>query len=138
MSYCTLTDLTDRYGETELIQLTDEAGTGAIDTVRVARAIADADAEIDAWLARRVALPLATVPGALVRMAAAMVRYYLYKDAAPDLVTDQYEAAVKFLQAVAHGTVSLGPDPAFGSTPDSGAPSFVQGATVFAAGLEGY
>lgn len=139
MTYCATQDLIDRYGEFELIQLTDSTGAGAIDQTVVDRAIADVDGEIDAYLAKRVALPLATVPPVLVRMACVMVRYYLYKDVATDLVKQQYDAAIRFLRDVAAGTTSLGADAAGDPTPDNGAPAYVQGDGVFSGdGMDGY
>jgi len=138
MSYVDLQGLIDRFGNDELIQLTDTTGSGVVDAAVVNRAIADVDGEIDAYLVRRMTLPLATVPSALARLAASMVRYYLYRDAAPDLVKDQYDAAVKFLKAVAAGTASLGPDTAGGATPQTAAPSWSTPGRMFDdAGLRG-
>jgi len=53
MSYCTLQDLRDRYGDDEIIQLTDRANIGTIDQTVVDRAIADADGEIDGFVGPR-------------------------------------------------------------------------------------
>lgn len=131
MSYITLQGLIDRYGETELVQLTDALGDGQIDSVKVDRAIADADAEIDAYLSSRMTLPLASVPPVLERIAGVMVRYYLYNDAPTDLVQKQYDAAIAFLRAVARGDASLGPDASGNPTPETGAPSWSSTESVF-------
>lgn len=106
--------LTDEFGELEMIQLTDrgEPPSGAIDTQVVARAIEKADAEIDGYLAGRYALPLASVPRLLVGVACDLVRFYLYKDVAPDLVVSRYKNAVRLLEAIAAGKVNLGLDAA--------------------------
>lgn len=133
MSYITLQGLIDRYGDTELMQLTDALGTGVLDAAAINRAIADADAEIDAYLAGRMVLPLSPVPLALERIAAVMVRYYLYKDAAPDLVAEQYKAAVKFLAEVSAGRAQLGPAETGGATPETAAPSWSSADPVFSA-----
>lgn len=134
MSYCSLQDLIDRYGETELIQLTDKTGSGVVDQAAVDRVIADVDGEIDAYLAKRMTLPMATVPPVLVRFSCVMVRYYLYTDVVPELQEKQYQAAVNFLKAIANGTASLGVDDVGDAQPENPAPSYVQGESVFSGG----
>ncbi|WP_282265935.1 phage protein Gp36 family protein [Stenotrophomonas sp. PS02298] len=111
MSYATQADLVARFGETEIIQLSDRDNAGEIDAVVVAAKLADADAEIDAYLATRYSLPLATVPTVLKRVACDVARYHLFDDRATDDVRRRYEDALKFLQAVAKGLVSIGVDP---------------------------
>lgn len=139
MPYTSLSALIDRYGEAELIQLTDRAGAGVVDEDVVDRAIADADAEIDAYLAKRVSLPLASVPAVLDRTAAVLARYHLYNDAPTELVQSQYDAALRLLRDVANGLVSLGPDGDGGAVPESAAPSYSQGTAVFGdGGLDDY
>ena len=106
-TYCTSQDLIDRYGEEELIQLTDRTGTGAIDQSVLDQAIADAAAEIDAHLAFRYELPLTEVPAALTRIACEITRYQLYDDAPLDAVKDRYDNALRFLRSVAKGEIRL-------------------------------
>lgn len=108
MSYATLADLTTRYGEEEIRQRSDHAGTGVTDPAVVAQALADASAEIDAYLAGRYVLPLPTVPPHLVRIACAIARYRLWDEAVPDRVRIEYEDARRLLEALARGTVTLG------------------------------
>jgi phage gp36-like protein len=107
MSYCTRQDLIDRFGEDELVQLTDRQGSGIIDDATLTRAIADADDEINAWLSGRYALPLAVVPSALARVACDIARYYLYDDAMIDLVENRYKQAIEWLKAVGSGRINL-------------------------------
>lgn len=109
MPYCTMQDLIDRFGEDELIQLTDRANLGVIDDSVLNQAIADADAEINGYLAN-YSLPLATVPIVLVRSACDIARYFLYDDAATEQVTKRHDDVLKFLGQVAKGTISLGVD----------------------------
>lgn len=112
MTYATQQDLVDRFGATELLQLSDRANTGSIDAAVVAKALADADAEIDSYLAARYTLPLASSPEIIVRLAADMARYFLYDDRATDQVGKRYEAAVKLLRAISSGAASIGVDSA--------------------------
>ncbi len=108
MSYCTEQDMIDRYGETEMIQLTDHANLGGIDSDVLASAIADADGEIDGYLSGRYSAPVTPVPKVLLRIACDLTRYYLYDDQAPEHVIKRYDDAVKFLRGVAAGQISIG------------------------------
>lgn len=109
MSYCTLQDMVDRFGESELIQLTDRDGLNEIGTAIVDRAIEDASAVIDGYLASVYPLPLATVPPQLVRINCDVARYYLHANGsmAPESIEKPYDHAIKYLMAMANGTVSM-------------------------------
>ena len=74
MSYCTLTDLVNRYGEPEVLAYTDRDRDGVADAALVDGVLADVDAEIDAYLAGRYALPLSETPRVLVRIACELAR----------------------------------------------------------------
>lgn len=108
MAYATLADLSDRYGVEELTQLTDRLGVAAPDAAIVARALDDASAEIDGYLAVRYALPLPTVPTVLLRLCADIARYRLWDDRASEEVRRRYEDARRVLERIASGDVSLG------------------------------
>lgn len=58
MAYCTENDLLNQLTQTELVQLTDDAGTGAVDSAKVDAALAAASATIDAYAGARYTLPL--------------------------------------------------------------------------------
>ena len=101
MLYCTRADLIARFGETEVVYL--EAGRDdALNEV-----IADASALIDSYLAGRYQLPLAAVPAVLMRISRDLVRYAA--DNAPDdTITRRRDDAVKFLESLAMGRITLG------------------------------
>lgn len=110
MSYATLTDLIAAYGEDELIQLTDPDGE-AIKPALIERALADAQAEIDGYLAVRFTLPLAANPPVLVSRSCDIALYRLMTLARQNDVEDarrRYEDAVRFLRDVAAGRATLG------------------------------
>lgn len=108
MSYITLKDLRDRFGDVELIQLTDTHDNDAIDQVKVNQAIADADAMIDSYIGGRYGLPLVETPTVLVKPACDITRYYLYDDNTTELVENNYNTALKFLKDVQAGKATLG------------------------------
>jgi len=110
MPYCTKQDLIDRFGQQELIDLTDRANTELIDDNVINQAIADASAEMDGYLASRYSLPLATVPQTLKPLCCNIARYKLYDEQASEQVTKRYDAAIKFLFSVSKGEISLGVD----------------------------
>lgn len=124
MPYATAQDLIDRFGEQELIDLTDKGITpqGVINALVLDGAIADADAEIEGYLIGRYALPLATVPGVLTRIACDIARYHLYDDLATEQVRDRYEDARRLLESIASGKVQLGLPGSTGATPVAGSP----------------
>jgi len=108
MTYATQQDLVDRFGSDELIQLTDRANVGTIDSTVVNRVLGDADAEINGYLAGQYALPLATVPAVLVRLACDIARYQLSADRVTEAVRDRYKDSVAMLSKIARGEVQLG------------------------------
>lgn len=110
MPYATQADMLERFGEQELVQLTDrhDGQLNVVDAVVLDKALATAEAEIDAYVGMRHALPLASVSARLVGLACDIARYHLYIHAAPDIVAERYQEALKFLRAVAAGEVSLG------------------------------
>lgn len=109
-TYCTQPDMLERFGEPELLARTDRVGTGAIDPVLLARAIDDANAEVDAYVARRYTLPLLVVPPALKRVACDLARAGLYADQTTEEVRARLADARRFLRDIADGRVTLGVD----------------------------
>jgi phage gp36-like protein len=107
MPYATQQDLVDRFGEAELIQLTDRDNVGAIDATAVSRALADADAKIDSHIGTRYALPLVVAQPALVPVACAIARLHLYGNRVTEDVRTAYRDAERFLESVATGKARL-------------------------------
>lgn len=124
MAYATQSDIEAQLSLGELIQLTDDEGLGAVNADRVARAIADADEEIDGYLQSRMAVPIAPVPGIIRKVSVDLAVYNLYSrrgDAMPDTRRDRYENALKLLVKVAEGKIGLGASDPDGNPPTSGA-----------------
>lgn len=131
MSYATQQHMVDRFGDTELVQLTDRTNAGYIGTAVLNQAIADADTEINGYLAGRYALPLTSTPPVLITYACDIARYRLYDDRASEQVTKRYNDALKFLQMVAKGDISLGLDTSGTPPPSSGGPTVEAAERVF-------
>lgn len=109
MSYATKQQLIDRYGEEALIGLTDRAEppAGVIDDDVLARALADADAVIDGYLAGRYALPLATTPALIVDLAQAIAIHKLHRQVVPEKIDADYKDALRMLRDIAGGVIRL-------------------------------
>ena len=121
MAYCTQADILEVLDEDDLIQFTDDDGAGTVDEAKVARAIADADAEIDGYCGTKYEVPFTTVPGMIRKVSVDIAVYNL--EGRRSKVSEQrqarYDNAVKFLNNVARGLISLGAnDP--GTDDDSG------------------
>lgn len=105
--YCTQDDLVKRYGADEILELTDRARSGQINTATVESAINDAKNEIDSYLATRYELPLVTVPALLNPVCSDIARYYLYEDRVTDHVEKRYKDRIDYLVRVSKRTASL-------------------------------
>jgi phage gp36-like protein len=114
-------DMEQRFGQTELIQLTDRARLDLIDDEILNRAIADAEAMVDSYLAPRYRLPLELnlVQGSNLPQATAdIARYNLYGAQTTEEVEKRYERQVKWLRDVSNGHASLGAVDAGVATPE--------------------
>lgn len=114
MSYATKANMLARFGEPEVIALTDRANLGVVDDTVLAGALAEADAEIDPYLAPRHVLPLASVPKILTGFACDIARYRLCGAGVTetDEIRNRYKDAIRFLEQAAAGKIGLGLDAA--------------------------
>ena len=118
-SYTHRADMILRFGEEEIVRLTDRTNTPptTIDGDTLIAAMADACDFVDSFLAVRYSLPIYTsiggplgiIPPALTRATADIARYYLHgrrveKD---DPVRLAYMEAERWLRAVAKGEARL-------------------------------
>lgn len=122
MAYCTLEQLTDRYGSELLRQVSDRGETPANqpDAALFARAIADASALIDGYLAGRYSLPLSPVPDLLVDLGQRVTIYMAHGSVAGEKIRKDYDDALKTLQQIAGGTIRLTAAGAEPAAPGSG------------------
>lgn len=111
MAYVNSTEMIARFGELEMIQLTDrDNATGEVDLTVLDAAIADAEAEVDSYISVRYAMPLASVPDIVKSMTADVARYRLYDTEVPEIVEKRYDAALRLLRDVAARRASLDKD----------------------------
>jgi phage gp36-like protein len=113
MPYCALDDLKKIVADQDLIQLTDDhIPPRAIVTANVDRAIADAGELIDGYLRNRYSLPLSPLPGIIGTLAGDIAVYRLYARRAtiapPEGVAERYKNALKLLERIQEGKITLG------------------------------
>jgi phage gp36-like protein len=135
-AYTSEQELIDRFGEVELIALTnrDDPAASVIDATALEAAIGDAQDEVDGYLAAGgYSVPLEyPIPPRVVRVASDMTRWHLYDDQATDEVRRRYEDARAWLRDVAGGRVALiGDAVTTAATSALGATAYTTPASVF-------
>jgi phage gp36-like protein len=110
-AYITEQELIDRFGEGELIAVTNRTDPAAatIDPDVLDAAIRDAQDEVDGYLAAGgIAVPLGyPIPPRVARVVSDLTRWHLYDDQATEEVRRRYEDARAWLRDVASGRVAL-------------------------------
>lgn len=132
--YLSIADFVGAVGFEEVLAQTDD-GSGRIDRTLLIRALVAAQAEVDAHLAGRYALPIATpVPPLLETLIADRARQRLYPRGAPDGVAEAGKAALRMLERIQSGALPLGV-PAASAPP---AAEVTDAPVVFVAGRRAY
>jgi len=117
--YCTLDDLKAQIPEQNLIDLTDDEGTGQINQSRVDAAIQNATDIINGYVGGRYAVPFDPVPGLIRTIAVDITLYKLYErrfeTEMPETMTMRYKNALKLLEQIQKGMIMLGVSASTGS-----------------------
>lgn len=107
----TLDDLIDRFGESELANLTDKENYQIIDETVINHAIADAMAEVVAYLNPTGLIVggvyVGTPPKSLVLKTCDIARYYLYENGVTEIVEARYKQAIDWLKLVGKNPAML-------------------------------
>lgn len=121
MSYSTRTEVQEMVKEGAFNSIVgnefhDEEERKAMIGPIIDEAIADADGEIDGYLAKRYAVPMDPAPKILNKLSKDIAVYNLFsrmgiqEGSNEEIFLTRYNAAVKFLTLVADGRVSIGTD----------------------------
>ncbi len=112
MAYSTLAEIKLIIPENDILQLTDDEETGAIVESRVTEAIARADQIIDGYLRNSYTVPLAPVHALIADASAGIAVFNLYQrrqsGGVEQGVKDRRNNAIKILQEISKGRISLG------------------------------
>lgn len=121
--YATRDDMVRQFGETECIALSDRDYTGEIDDDVLNGGLERATATIDSYLAGRYPVPWTDTPGILTGKCCDIARYELTgaETQNTEEIRQRYEDAIRYLERVADGRITLG------RLPDG---SVAQGGTV--------
>ncbi|KNC93291.1 gp436 family protein [Trabulsiella odontotermitis] len=122
MSYATYQDMVEYFGEREVRLISDRDKNGKPDPLVVEGALQTADGEIDSFIAGRYSLPLRETPRVLVGIACDIARYRLVgtERIETTVILERYKMAIRYLEKVAAGTVTLGSGVNTGTTVESG------------------
>lgn len=129
MAYCTQTDIQNRIALEELKLLAGDP----IDTAKVTKAIADADALIDSYLGKLYSVPLATVPAVVANVSVEEAVYNLYGlvRRVPEYWENRHKDNLDWLEKASKGQVTLGIDTKPASSGFSGKPEFKSADRIF-------
>lgn len=125
MPYATVEALEWRFGEQEILQLSDRDRDGVADPDVLVEAIYDADAIVNSIIGVRYATPIVPSPSILVWAACQLARYELHDDKAPERVKAGRDHALDILNQIASGALAL--------VDNSGIP--IPPVTVFSSGV---
>ena len=119
--YATVDAMKRKFGESELIQLT-ETEPPYLDTINMDKlnaAMQEANSEIDAYVGSRYPLPLQTIPPFLIEIGCNLARYYAVTGdlSENDPIKNRYESSIKTLTKISKGDLTLGGSPAGESKP---------------------
>lgn len=109
MAYCTIEDIRYAMDESDMIRFTDDDDVGIVNAQVVDKAVGDAGALVDAYLAARYAVPLDPVPDVVNGLACDIAVYKISsrRGIASDDVRKKFDDAVKFLREFADGKAVL-------------------------------
>lgn len=114
MAYSTQTDIEKMLPASDVVDLTDDEGTGAQVAARVSEAITQADAEIDSYCGGRYSVPFSSVPDIVKKCSVDIAIYNLYSrrvETIPETRSERYKNAIRQLEGIAKGIISIGEDP---------------------------
>lgn len=114
-AYITATELEAYFEPSEIVQVSNlhNPSATALDAAKVAKGIEWASGLADSYISVRYLMPLPTavpIPDSLQSRVADLWRYGMDTIAPREDVRKRYEDAIKWLEALAKGDVSLGPD----------------------------
>lgn len=110
MAYNDKDDILGEIAEEVLVQLTDDQYLGVVNDDLVAKAIARADGEVDGYCGKRYVVPFEPVPPFIKALALDITVYNLFsrRENVPENRVTRYKNAVKNLEGLAKGLVTLG------------------------------
>ena len=143
-SYASIKDVQLRYPTRLLAQLTDEEAGKTMEPTRIQKALDDACAEIDSYLGSQFTLPLdpvmvATNQSLLTRLTVDMAVFRLMSFRTQGATEDarlRYEDAIKTLEKINKGSLTLGPGAGQSLIPTQGGAAVAGGVSAVDPGIQ--
>ena len=112
MAYATQDDIADVYGEDILTLVADAEDLASVDERKMQRGLDEATAIINGYIGRAVSLPLASTPNLLRTICIDITVYRMCLDNVrrSDEMRQRYEDALKMLENIAKGIITLAED----------------------------
>ena len=112
MSYCSISDVQERFTNEELVQLTNDYGSDTVDSDKITESIIYAENVINGYLRGRYSLPLNQVPDVLKCLAVDFVIYLIYRRRMrtdiPDSINLKYQDVINKLKDIQNGIFNIG------------------------------
>ena len=123
-NYVIQTEIEDKITQARLIELTDDNDVEIVDTVKMNKAITDAEGEADAYLAKQYSVPITSPPAIVKAMCLDIVIYNLYarREGATEDVKDRHKNALKFFDKASRNEIALGINTLPVDSPNEGGP----------------
>lgn len=125
MAYITLADMIAAFGEEEMIALSnlDNSNAITVNSSVIQKAIDDACASVDGYLAVRYSVPIIPTPPALQRITCDFARGILDQNNPREEVIRRWDMAVAYLKDLARGLAVL-PMPQAEALPQTDSPQY--------------
>lgn len=109
MGYCAKGDLSERFGEKELKELTDESSAATVSDAEVTAACDEASSTIDLYVGTRYTVPLVSIPAVVKKWACDLARLNLWGDraGADSAVRKNADDVLATLKDIARGVAAL-------------------------------
>ena len=130
-------DFVRRIGRDQVLRLTD-MGDGRIDQGLVVSALVDAQAQAEASLAGRYALPLGPVPALVAAIVADLAHAGLFQSDVPDNIAEKRRIALRNLDGLRKGDLTLGAQAAAQTAAPIDPVRFDPGSRAYPDGLDEY
>lgn len=131
-------EFVDRFGIDEVVRMTDTRGDGRIGKATLVNALTDAQAQVEAYVGSRYALPLDSIPTLLKMAVGDIARGRLYAGAVPDGIDRTAKAAVAMLIRIQDGKLPITGAGSISAEQSDAPVSFISGGRTYPDGLADY